>query len=168
MLTGHHELPLATPVEQFLSDLQAIEDVCARPDPLPQLRFVSRVHTLDSRSQKAVQAQAILEKHLADPDSLRLTIGIPDSCQESYSSAQAFRVRRGTRTIETNDLELHHLLQFVQDKHEGERLKALGDVRVTMFSDDDFLTPGQRHHQRERVAHRRHHDGHRPPVLRQR
>ncbi|MFE9381545.1 DUF6119 family protein [Streptomyces sp. NPDC006855] len=135
------KLPLATTVEQFLSDLQAIEDVCARPDPLPQLRFVNRVHTLDSRSQKAVQAQAILEKHLADPNSPRLTIGIPDSCQESYSSAQAFRARRGTRTIETNDLELHHLLQFIQDKPEGERLKALGDVRVTMFSDDDFLTP---------------------------
>ncbi|MFJ1610212.1 DUF6119 family protein [Streptomyces sp. NPDC088253] len=132
------KLPLATTVEQFLGDLLAIEDVCAKPDPLPQLRFVSRVHTLDSRSHKAVEA---LETHLATPDSPRLTIGVPDSCQESYSSAQAFRARRGSRTIETSDLELRHLLQFVQDKPEGERLKALGAVRVTMFSDDDYRTP---------------------------
>jgi uncharacterized protein (TIGR04141 family) len=61
------KLPLATTVEQFLSDLRAIEDVCAKPDPLPQLRFVSRVHTLDNRSHKAVQAQKILETHLTDP-----------------------------------------------------------------------------------------------------
>ncbi|MFD8363416.1 DUF6119 family protein [Streptomyces hygroscopicus] len=135
------KLPLATTVEQFLSDLQTIEDVCARPDPLPQLRFVSRVHTLDNRSHKAVQAQTILEKHLTDPDSPRLTIGVPDSCQESYSSAQAFRVRRGARMLEESDLELEHLLQFVKDKPEGERLKALRDVRVTMFSDDDCRTP---------------------------
>ncbi|MFJ2607952.1 DUF6119 family protein [Streptomyces sp. NPDC087425] len=135
------KLPLATTMEQFLSDLETIEDVCAKPDPLPQLGFVNRVHTLDNRSHKAVQAQEILETHLADPDSPRLTIGVPDSCQESYSSAQAFRARRGTRTIETSDIALHHLLQFVQDKPEGERLKALSDVRVTMFSDDDFQTP---------------------------
>ncbi|MFE1957757.1 DUF6119 family protein [Streptomyces sp. NPDC059479] len=135
------KLPLATTVEQFLSDLRAIEDVCAKPDPLPQLRFVRRVHTLDNRSHKAVQAQKILETHLTDPDSPRLTIGVPDSCQESYSSAQAFRARRGARTIGTSDLELHHLLQLIQDKPEGERLKALGDVRVTMFSDDDYQTP---------------------------
>ncbi|MEU9900725.1 hypothetical protein AB0H67_45530 [Streptomyces phaeochromogenes] len=49
-----------------MSDLQAIEDVCAKPDPPPQLRFVSRVHTLDNRSHKAVDAQAILETHLTD------------------------------------------------------------------------------------------------------
>ncbi|SCD31203.1 sporadically distributed protein, TIGR04141 family [Streptomyces sp. ScaeMP-e83] len=135
------KLPLATSMEQFLSDLGVIEDVCARPDPLPQLRFVSRVHTLDNRSRKAVDAQKILEAQLTDPDSPRLTIGVPDSCQEGYSSAQAFRVRRGTQTIELHELELRHLLQFVKDKPPGERLKGLGDLRVTMFSDDDFQTP---------------------------
>ncbi|WP_306414800.1 DUF6119 family protein, partial [Streptomyces sp. KL115B] len=77
------KLPLATTVEQFLSDLRAIEDVCAKPDPLPQLRFVSRVHTLDNRSHKAVQAQKILETHLTDPDSPRLTIGVPTHARKA-------------------------------------------------------------------------------------
>lgn len=43
--------------------------------------------------------------------------------------------------IETSELELRHLLAFVKDKPPGERLKALADVRVTMFSDDDCQTP---------------------------
>ncbi|MEU6395566.1 DUF6119 family protein [Streptomyces cinnamoneus] len=135
------KLPLATSLEEFLSDLRTIEDVCARPDPLPQLRFVSRVHTLNNGSRKAVEAQKILEALLADPDSPRLTTGVPDACQESHSSAQAFRIRRGAQVIETSELELRHLLAFVKDKPQGERLKALADVRVTMFSDDDCQTP---------------------------
>ncbi|MGW0314006.1 DUF6119 family protein [Streptomyces flavidovirens] len=135
------KLPLATTLDQFLSDLQTIEDVCARPDPLPQLRFVSRVHTLNNASRKAVEAQNTLEALLADPDSPRMTIGVPDACQESYSTAQAFRLRRGTRLVETDDIGVHDLLKLVKDRPHGERLKTLGDVRVTMFSDADCRTP---------------------------
>ncbi|MFB7374184.1 DUF6119 family protein [Streptomyces sp. NPDC056222] len=135
------KLPLATNLEQFLSDLQTIEDVCQRPDPLPQLRFVSRVHTLNSGSRKAVEAQDTLETLLEDPDCPRMTVGVPDACQEGYSTSQAFRLRRGTHTIETDDIALHDLLGLVSDKPHGERLKALGEVRVTMFSDADGQTP---------------------------
>ncbi|MFF2779447.1 DUF6119 family protein [Streptomyces sp. NPDC058052] len=135
------KLPLATDLEQFLSDLKAIEEVCALPDPLPQLRFVSRVHTLNNASRKAADAQDVLETLLGDPDSPRMTIGVPDACQESFSTAQAFRLRRGALSIETDDVALHDLLALVKDNPHGERLKALGEVRVTMFSDADCQTP---------------------------
>jgi uncharacterized protein (TIGR04141 family) len=54
---------------------------------------------------------------------------------------QAFRLRRGTRMIEADDIGLPDLLKLVKDKPHGERLKTLGEVRVTMFSDDDCQTP---------------------------
>lgn len=80
------------------------------------------------------EAQKILEGPLADPGSPRLTTGVPDACQKSHSSAEAFRIRRGAQVIETGELELSQLLAFVKDKPHGKPLKALADVRVTMLA----------------------------------
>ncbi|MBF9072243.1 DUF6119 family protein [Streptacidiphilus fuscans] len=135
------KLPLATSLEEFLSDLRAIEDVCARPDPLADLRFVDRVRTLDQRGHKVQEARTRLETMLGELDGQRLALGIPESCQEGFGSAQAFRLRRAGRIIEVDELELPLLLEFVRDLPEGERLEALGQVQVMMFSDTDLTTP---------------------------
>ncbi|MFI1828413.1 DUF6119 family protein [Streptomyces sp. NPDC020412] len=135
------KLPLATTPDEFLSDLRAIEEICSRPDPLPELRFVDRLRTLDNRSRKAVDAHTSLEAMLADPGHARLTLGVPESCQEGFGSAQAFRISLGSRSVDVADLDLPVLLGFVSEKAQGERLKALGQVRVVMFSDDDLKTP---------------------------
>lgn len=135
------KLPLATTPEEFLNDLRAIEELCSRPDPLPELRFVDRLRTLDNRSRKAVDAQTSLEAMLADPGHPRLTLGVPETCQEGFGSAQAFRISLGSRSVDVADLDLPVLVELVSDKAEGERLKALGQVRVVMFSDDDLKTP---------------------------
>lgn len=135
------KLPLATTPEEFLNDLRAIEDVCSHPDPLPELRFVDRLHALDNRSRKAVEALASLEAMLSDPYHPRLTLGVPESCQEGFSSVQAFRISSGSRSVDVSDLDLPVLLEFVSDKARGERLKALGQLRITMFSDEDLTTP---------------------------
>ena len=135
------KLPLATTPEEFLSDLRAVEEVCARADPLPELRFVDRLHTLDNRSRKAVDAQTALETMLADASHPRMTLGVPDACQEGFGSAQAFRIALGSRSVDVFDLDLPVLLQFVSDEPEGDRMKALNRVRVVMFSDDDLQTP---------------------------
>jgi uncharacterized protein (TIGR04141 family) len=135
------KLPLATTPEEFLKDLRAIEGVCSRPDPLPELRFVDRLRGLDNRSRKAVEAQTRLEAMLTDLEHPRLTLGVPEACQEGFGSAQAFRVSLGGRSFDIPDLDLSVLLRFVADKPEGERLKTLGQVRVAMFSDDDLKTP---------------------------
>ncbi|MGW5348902.1 DUF6119 family protein [Streptomyces sp. NPDC004031] len=135
------KLPLATTPEEFLDDLRTIEDVCARPDPLPELRFVDRLHTLDNHGRKAVEALAALEAMLTDPHHLRLALGVPESCQEGFGSAQAFRITSGSRTEEASELDLSAVLAFVAEKPKGERLKALGQLRITMFSDDDLTTP---------------------------
>ncbi|GAA3756782.1 DUF6119 family protein [Salinactinospora qingdaonensis] len=135
------KLPLATTPEDFLDDLRAIEEVCAREEPLPELGGLARIRTLEPRGRKVTEARAALETLLANPESPRLTLGVPESCQEAFASAQAFRISRGTRSEELADLDLPTLLSFVQDEPEGERLRALGKVRIVPYSDDDLKTP---------------------------
>ncbi|WP_225850625.1 DUF6119 family protein [Streptomyces sp. HPF1205] len=135
------KLPLATSPEEFLSDLRAVEEVCAREEPLPELGFVARVRALDPRGRKATDAQAVLERLLTDPDSPRLAIGVPESCQEGFGSAQSFRLTRGARSVTTTDMDLPALLDSIRDAEEGHRMKALGQVQVMMYSDDDQRTP---------------------------
>lgn len=135
------KLPLATSPEEFLSDLHAIEEVCAREEPLPELGFVARLRALDPRGHKATDAQAVLEQLLTDPDSPRLAISVPEPCQDAFGSAQSFRLTRGTRSTTTADLDLPSLLGFIRDVANGERLRALSEVRVMMYSDDDQQTP---------------------------
>ena len=136
------KLPLATHPEDFLGDLRAIEEVCAREEPLPELRFVDRVRTLAPSGRKAEDAQGALERLLADSNSARLALSVPESCLEAFGSAQAFRLTRpGHGREEVTDLDLRTLLQFVRDKEEGDRLNALERVRITMYSDEDCRTP---------------------------
>ncbi|WCN07388.1 TIGR04141 family sporadically distributed protein (plasmid) [Streptomyces sp. M92] len=136
------KLPLATRPEDFLSDLRAIEEICARPESLPELRFVDRVRTLAPSGHKAEEATGALERLLADPDSPRLALSVPESCLEAFGSAQAFRLTRPNHgRQEVTDLNLAALLRFVGDEDAGDRLKALGEVRVTLYADDDCRTP---------------------------
>jgi uncharacterized protein (TIGR04141 family) len=135
------KLPLATSPEEFLSDLCAVEEVCAREEPLPELRFVDRVRRFEPSSRKAAEAQATLEELLTNPSSPRLALGIPESCQDALGSAQAFRLTRAGRSMDVTELSLEALLHFVGDVEAGGRLKALGQVRILMYSDDDGLTP---------------------------
>ncbi|MDA4888397.1 TIGR04141 family sporadically distributed protein [Streptomyces sp. MS2A] len=140
--TSTIKLPLATRPEDFLSDLRAIEEICARPEALPELRFVDRVRTLAPSGRKAEEAKAALERLLADPESPRLALSVPESCLEAFGSAQAFRLTRPNHgRQEVTDLDLSALLRFVGDEDEGDRLKALGEVRVTLYADDDCRTP---------------------------
>src|SRR5690606_15721790 len=97
------KLPLATSPASFLSDLNAIEDVCAAPDPLPELSFVDRVRKIDPRGQKAIAAQAKLEEMLSDLRNPRLTLGVPEACQEGFGSAQSFRITLGSKTLYVDD-----------------------------------------------------------------
>ncbi|NEW58684.1 hypothetical protein GV794_24025 [Nocardia cyriacigeorgica] len=135
------KLPLATTPEEFVADLRKIEEVCARPDPLPQLQFVDRLRALDPRSRRAVEAHRQLEKMLANPTHPRMTIGVPEACQEGFGSAQLFRVERGRLTNETTDIDLTLLLSEIPKIPEGGRIEALNRARVYMYSDDEGITP---------------------------
>ncbi|WP_433208976.1 hypothetical protein ACQP1G_31420 [Nocardia sp. CA-107356] len=93
------KLPLATNPEDFLSDLQVIEEVCTRHDPLPDLRFIDRLRPLDRRIRKAVDARSKLESMVADSDHPRLSIGVPEACQDGYSIAHTVVVPENYRSV---------------------------------------------------------------------
>ncbi|MFF2627329.1 DUF6119 family protein [Kitasatospora griseola] len=133
------KLPLATSNDAFLDDLRTIEEVCARPDPLPELGFIDRVRGLDNRSRKAVEAQRQLETMLADRGHLKLGLGVPEACQEEFGSAQAFEIRLGAKLRRVDDLDLPTILDFVADRPLGQRFKALSQVKIEMLDEEDDL-----------------------------
>ncbi|MCQ0025338.1 TIGR04141 family sporadically distributed protein [Streptomyces somaliensis DSM 40738] len=135
------KLPLATQVDDFLSDLRAIEEVCAR-QPHPDLLFIDRIRALPASNPKVKEARRVLDGLLADPAGERLALGVPEQCLDSAGSAQCFRIKGpGHSRVEVADLELSDLLEYVRGKPTGARLEALEHVRVTLFSDEDCRTP---------------------------
>ncbi|MFH8798963.1 DUF6119 family protein [Streptomyces sp. NPDC017936] len=135
------KLPLATQVDDFLSDLRAIEEVCAG-QPHPDLLFIDRIRALPASSPKVEKARQVLDELLANPAGERLALGVPEQCLDSVNSAQCFRIKGpGRPRVEVADLELSDLLEYVRGKPAGTRLEALEHVRVTLFSDEDCQTP---------------------------
>ncbi|MQY20230.1 DUF6119 family protein [Nocardia macrotermitis] len=131
------KLPLATSPQEFLSDLEQIEKVCAREDPLGDLTFIERIRALHKRSPAALAADAALEKLLAGDDRDRLTIGIPDSVLDEFGAAQRFRLALGRRSLDVEELDLPSLLAFVQGKPTGRRLEYLRRLEIVMYTDDN-------------------------------
>jgi uncharacterized protein (TIGR04141 family) len=129
------KLPIASTPDELLSDLHAIEDVCARPDPIPELGFIDRIRALRGKTEIVTTLEAKLEELLADPDSPRLAIGVPSECLDDYPTTETFQISKSTRTVHVQDLELSDLLHYVHERPAGSRLSALKDVRVQMFSD---------------------------------
>lgn len=78
---------------------------------------------------------------LANPAHPRMTIGVPEACQEGFGSAQLFRLEFGRFTGDTPDLDLATLLAGVSEIAEGGRLEALNKARIYMYSDDEGSTP---------------------------
>lgn len=136
------QLPLATTPAEFLDDLREIEEVCSRPEPLPELGFIDRIRSLRGKSEIVQRLEAKLEELLADPSNPRLALGVPSECLEGFTSAQTFRVTKGTahsRTVQ--DLDLDAVLAFVHTLPAGSRLRALKNVRVQMFGDTECEDP---------------------------
>jgi uncharacterized protein (TIGR04141 family) len=135
------QLPLGTTPANFLNDLHAIEEVCARPDPLPELDFMDRIRALKGNHEVVQRLETRLEELLADTSCPRLAVSVPSECLDNYAGAQTYRITKGARSKQTQDLELRDLLALVHERPAGNRLKALKDVRVQMFSDADCELP---------------------------
>ncbi|WP_106399968.1 DUF6119 family protein [Actinocorallia populi] len=135
------KLPMATSWAEFRNDLQVIEDVCSRQNPLPELDFIDRVHPLTKKTELVEQLNKELDALLADPSSSRLALAVPSECLDGFDSAQAFQVTKGKRVHQVDELNLNALLEFVHDRASGTRIDVLKSVQVQMFSDAECDTP---------------------------
>ncbi|MFE3659703.1 DUF6119 family protein [Streptomyces sp. NPDC059165] len=146
------KLPLARTPAELLSDLNAIENICDQPEPLPGFDLVARVRSLKGRGKTELvrRLDGKLDEMLANPDAPRMALSAPSECLDRFGFADTFTISKGTKTEAVEELELDHILASVRDLPVGSRLKTLKDMRVQMFGDQ----AGEEPISRKVAAHR--------------
>jgi uncharacterized protein (TIGR04141 family) len=136
-------VPLGGTPEALLHDLRLIEEVCARPNPLPEFEFIANVRPLDPKSDRAQRLDERFDAMLGEVGTHRIALAVPTECRDQYDFAEFFKVTLAGRSRRWAELDVDDLTAVVQHLPSGERLKALRRGRVQMFGDtagDDLLS----------------------------
>jgi uncharacterized protein (TIGR04141 family) len=116
-------------------DLHQIEDVCARPDPLPGLSFIAQVRPLKASDERIADLDERLETMLGDTEEPRIALAAPGECHDRYELAESFTVTIDGRARHVPELQVDDLLDPVRDRPAGQRLRTLHRGRIQMFAD---------------------------------
>jgi uncharacterized protein (TIGR04141 family) len=135
------KLHLGRSPEALFSDLQAVERVCARPDPLPEFEFITQVRPLLGKSDLARRLDERLDSLLGSEDVRQMALTVPSEARERFDLAEAFRVSVAGHRETVTDLDAESLVRTAKSQVPGRRLEALRKGRVTMFADTDASDP---------------------------
>jgi uncharacterized protein (TIGR04141 family) len=118
-------------------DLRQIEEVCARPNPLPEFEFIAQVRPLDPKSEKAQHLDAGLDATLGQADTNRVALAVPSECRDRYEFAESFKVTIAGNAQRLTELDVDDLVAAVRHLSDGHRLRTLREGRIEMFADTD-------------------------------
>jgi uncharacterized protein (TIGR04141 family) len=130
-------LHLASTASGLMEDLQNIEKVCARPDPLPELGFIAQVRPINPKSDLALRLDVHLDAMIGGPDLSRIALAVPSECRDRFEFAESFKVTLAGSSEIYDELDADQLVAAVRHKPDGERLTALRAGRVEMFADTE-------------------------------
>lgn len=116
-------------------DLHRIEEVCARPDPLPGLSFIAQVRPLKAPDERIADLDEKLDVMLGDAEESKIALAVPGECRDRYELAESFSVAIGGRARHLTELYVDDLLAPVRDRPAGQRLRTLRSGRIQMFDD---------------------------------
>ena len=131
------KLHLASTAHGLMEDLKSIEEVCARPDPLPGLGFIAQVRPVSPKSDLAQHLDAQLDAMIGGPEPSRIALAVPGECGDRFEFAECFRVTLAGSSEMYDELHASQFVAAVRDKPEGNRLPALRAGRVEMFADTE-------------------------------
>lgn len=131
------KLHLGTTPAGLLHDLHEIEQVCARPSPLPEFDFIAQVRPLSPKSERAARLDDRLDQLLAGPELNRLALAVPGDCRDRFEFAESFTVTIAGQPAQVGELDVNDLVAAVADRPQGQRLRALRQGRIQMFADAD-------------------------------
>ncbi|MFI6498905.1 DUF6119 family protein [Nonomuraea typhae] len=131
------KLPLGSTPASLLHDLQRIEEVCAQPSPLPEFEFIAQVRPLLPKSEQAQRLDERLDAMLGGDEPALLALAVPSLCRDRYDFAESFKMTLGGRSQHHTELGIDQLVEAVQNRQPGSRLRALRDGRIQMFADTD-------------------------------
>ena len=131
------KLQLGKTPAALLHDLEAIEEVCARPNPVPELGFISQVRPIKPNTELAARLDENLEDMLGGGATDRMALAIPSDCRDRFEFAESFKVTIGGNPETCGELDVNELIALVNGELDGERLPALRAGRIEMFADED-------------------------------
>jgi uncharacterized protein (TIGR04141 family) len=131
------KLHLASTAQGLMVDLQSIEEVCARPDPLPGLGFIAQVRPLNPKSELAQHLDERLDTEIGRPEPGRIALAVPGECRDGFECAESFKVTLAGSSEMYDELNASQVIAAVRNKPAGDRLPALRAGRVEMFADTD-------------------------------
>ena len=131
------KLHLASTAHGLMEDLKSIEEVCARPDPLPGLGFIAQVRPVSPKSDLAQHLDAQLDAMIGGPEPSRIALAVPGECRDRFEFAECFKVTLAGSSEMYDELHASQFVAAVRDKPEGNRLQALRAGRVEMFADTE-------------------------------
>jgi uncharacterized protein (TIGR04141 family) len=129
------KLQLGTTTAGLLHDLQSIEEVCARPSPLPELGFITQVRPINPKSEQALHLDERLDAALEGGNADRMALAVPSECREHFEFTESFKVTLAGGSEMYDELDIGQLVQAVKNEPKGARLSALRKGRVEMFAD---------------------------------
>lgn len=131
------KLHLGSTPTSLLHDLQQIEEVCGRPNPLPEFEFIAQVRPLNPKTERAQRLDARLDTMLGDGEAGRLALAVPSECRDRFEFAESFKVTLAGRSQWHADLDVDQFVAAVRRRPEGSRLQALREGRIEMFADTE-------------------------------
>ncbi len=135
------KLHLASTARELMEDLRSIEEVCARPDPLPGLGFIAQVRPVNPKSGLAQDLDKRLDAVLGGPEPSRIALAVPDEGRDRFELAECFKVTLTGSSHIYDELDADQLIAAVRGKPDGDRLSALRAGRIGMFADTGCTEP---------------------------
>lgn len=129
------KLPLGSTPASLLHDLQQIEEICARPSPLPEFDFIAQVRPLPPKSEQAQRLDERLDAMLGGGEPALIALAVPSICRDRYDAAESFKVTLEGRSQYHTELDIDELVEAVRHRPPGGRLHALRKGRIQMFAD---------------------------------
>lgn len=131
------KIHLGSTPASLLHDIRQVEEVCARPNPLPEFEFIAQVRPLDPKSQRAQHLDTRLDAMLGEADRNRVGLAVPSECRDRYEFAESFKVSIAGNVQQLTELDVDDLVAAVRDRSDGNRLQTLREGRIEMFADTD-------------------------------
>jgi uncharacterized protein (TIGR04141 family) len=129
------KLHLGRTPASLMHDLRQIEEICARPDPVPALGFIAQVRPLRTADERVPRLDERLDALLGDPGAQQIALAVPGECRDRYELVESFSVAVGGRDEHRPELDIDDLLARVRDQPAGQRLSTLRTGRIQMFAD---------------------------------
>lgn len=125
-------------IHDLIADIRQVARICEEETPIEALRFIDHLRPITYAGTLA-ELEKNLDTRLGafDESPPDLVAAVPADLIDSYEDARGYVAKIGSVSLPpTDSLEIGHILQRTRPQAPGNRIKALRNGRITMYSDE--------------------------------